>query len=168
MIKDDYLNVKEVSLLTVQSTRNVRRIIKRIEIDVAKEMLYQDNNYNWWIHRQLLSRFKPQRIRANKYYALSVDPCYSYSKSEIEGIMEFVVKQMGETSIEINYVIEKKKANAQNHIHCFVRCNNKKKLLQSFRLGFSQVSYHQSPIFDLENWKGYITKENKNITTLKN
>ncbi|MEO8515511.1 MAG: hypothetical protein ABI426_02140 [Flavobacterium sp.] len=168
MIKDDYLSVKEVSKLTVQSTRNVRRIIKKIENDVTNRMLYQDENYNWYIHRQLLSRFKLQRIRANKYYALSIDPCHNYSKDEIEEILSFVLKQMGDTNIEINYVIEQKTKNGQNHLHCFVKCSNKKKLIQCFRLGFSQVSYHQSAIFDLENWKKYITKDGSQITKLKN
>lgn len=168
MNTDDYLNVKEVSQLTVQSTRNVRRIIKRIINDVNERMLYQDNNYNWHIHRQLLSHFKPQRIRANKFYALSIDPCHNLSVSEIEVVLRFVMDQMGETNLELNYVIEKKIKNGQNHLHCFVKCSNKKKLVQCFRLGFSQISYHQSSIFDLESWKNYITKYNNEIKTLKN
>lgn len=168
MIKNEYMSVKEVSKITQQSTRNVRRIIKRIEGEVNKELLHQDNNNNWRIHHLLLSRFKPQRIRVNKYYALSVDPCYQYSESEIDEILRFIVEQMGEINIELNYVIEQKKANNQNHVHCFVKCSNKKKLLQCIRLGFSQVSYHQSLIFDLASWKNYITKDNNNIKTLKN
>jgi hypothetical protein len=82
--------------------------------------------------------------------------------------MEFVAKQMGETNLELNYVVEEKKKNNQNHVHCFVKCSNKKKLLQSIRLGFSKVSYHQSYIFDLASWKNYITKDNNNIKTIKN
>ena len=90
------------------------------------------------------------------------------SKIEIEVILNFVLEQMRDIKLEINYVIEQKNKNGQNHIHCFVKCNNKKKLIQCFRLGFSQVSYHQSPIFDLESWKGYVTKYNNEIKTLKN
>ncbi|HRE76242.1 MAG TPA: hypothetical protein PLL09_00310 [Flavobacterium sp.] len=168
MIKDDYYNVKEVSQLTVQSTRNVRRIIQKIKNEVTERMLFQDENYNWYISPHIISRFKLQRIRASKYYALSIDPCYNYSSDEIEEILGFVLKQMGNTSLEINYVIEKKSKNGQNHLHCFVKCSNKKKLIQCFRLGFSKVSYHQSAIFDLESWKGYITKYNNEIKTIKN
>jgi hypothetical protein len=168
MIKNEYLSVREISQLTEQSTRNVRRIIQKLEGDVTKELLHLDNNNHWKIHNLLLGKFKPQRIRSNKYYALSVDPCNNYSESDIDKIMEFIAKQMGETNLELNYVIEEKKKNNQNHIHCFVKCSNKKKLLESIRLGFSKVSYHQSYIFDLASWKNYITKDNNSIKTIKN
>lgn len=168
MIQNEYKNVKEVSQLTSQSTRNVRRIIKRLEDEVGKELLHQDNNNMWMIHNLLLGRFKPQRIRTDKYYALSVDPCYNYSEMEIDEVMKFVIEQMSDKTTEINYVIEQKKANNQNHIHCFVKCSNKKKLMQCIRLGFSQVSYCQTGIFDLAGWKKYITKDNNKIKLLKN
>lgn len=168
MIKNEYLSVREISQLTEQSTRNVRRIIQKLEGDVTKELLHLDNNNHWKIHNLLLGKFKPQRIRLNKYYALSVDPCNNYSESDIDKIIEFVAKQMGETKLELNYVVEKKKKNNQNHIHCFVKCTNKRKLIQTFRIALSKMSYHQSDIFDLESWKGYITKENNEIKTLKN
>lgn len=168
MIKNEYMSVKEVSKITQQSTRNVRRTIKKIEGEVSKELLHQDNNSNWHIHHLLLVRFKLQRIRVNKYYALSIDPCCQYSECEIDEILRFIVDQMGEINLELNYVIEQKKANNQNHIHCYVKCSNKKRLMQCIRLGFSKVSYHESPIFDLNGWKNYITKDNNEIKTLKN
>lgn len=167
MINNEYLSVKEISQLTEQSTRNVRRIIKKLENEVAKELLYQDKNNIWMIHKFLLSRFKLQRVRANKYYALSIDPCHNYSEAEIDEILKFVMEQMDELNFELNYVVEQKKANNQNHIHCYVKCSNKKKLLNNIRLGFSKVSYHQSAIFDITGWKNYITKNNNNIKTLK-
>lgn len=168
MIKNEYFNVKEISVLTFQSARNVRRIIKKLENEVAKELLYQNKNNVWMIHKFLLSRFKLQRVRTNKYYALSIDPCHNYSEVEIDEILRFVIVQMDEPNFELNYVVEQKKANSQNHIHCFVKCSNKKKLLNNIRLGFSKVSYHQSSIFDLNGWKQYITKDNNEIKTLKN
>lgn len=167
MIQNEYLNVREISVRTSQSTRNVRRKIKKLVAEVNEELLHQDKNNNWRIHHLLLSRFKPERVRTNKYYALSIDPCYDYSEQEIDTVMQFIIEQIGVSSIELNYVIEQKKANSQNHIHCFVKCSNKQKLLQSIRLGFSKVSYHQSDIFDLTGWKEYITKENNNIKTIK-
>jgi hypothetical protein len=168
MTEKEYLNVKEVSIRTQQSTRNIRRIIARIENEVSNELLYKNQDGQWNIHHLILSKFKPQRIREGKYYAISFDPSGNYSDKEIDEVMKFVIKQMGETKIEINYVVESKKANEKNHLHCFVRCQNKLKLIRCIRLAFSQVSYHQSGVFDLTGWKNYITKENKIITTLKN
>lgn len=43
--------------------------------------------------------------------------------------MVFIAKQMGETNLELNYVVEEKKKNKLNHINCFVKCSNKKKLI---------------------------------------
>jgi hypothetical protein len=168
MNEKEYLNVKEVSIKTQQSSRNVRRIITKIENEISKELLYKNQDGQWSVHHLILHKFKPKRIRENKYYALSFDPCTNYSKKEIDEIMKYVIKQMGDTQIELNYVVEGKKINEQNHLHCFVKCENKQKLVRCIRLAFSQVSYHQSGVFDLQGWKNYITKENKTITTLKN
>lgn len=168
MIQNEYLDVKTISKETNQSARNVRRIIKKIEYEVSTELLHQDKNNCWLIHRLLLGRFKPQRIRTNKYYALSIDPCHHYSESEINEILKFVFEQMKDDKLEINYVVEQKKANGQNHIHSYIKCDNKRKLLESIRLGFSTVSYKQTPVFDLEGWKRYITTDGSSITTLKN
>lgn len=168
MNEKEYLTVREVSIKTQQSCRNVRRIITRIESQVSKELLHKDYNGQWNIHHLILAKFKPQRVHQNKYYALSFDPSRHYSKKEIDEIMQYVVSQMGETQIELNYVVEGKKANEQNHLHCYVKCENKQKLIRCIRLAFSQVSYHQSGVFDLKGWQNYITKENQTITTLKN
>jgi hypothetical protein len=170
MIVNDYKTVVDVSNITYQSTRNVRRIIDRIKDEVDSNLLFKDEEFGTWkIHKDLMYKFKPQRIRANKFYALNIDPCDSYSAKDLHKIMKEVIDMMGDTSTEINYTIEKKKKEPfLNHLHCFVKCNNKRKLIQNFRIAFSKVSYHQSAIFDLESWKGYITKENNEIKTLKN
>jgi hypothetical protein len=170
MIINDYKTVVDVSKITEQSTRNVRRIINRIKDEVDSRLLFKDEeNSVWNIHKDLLSKFKPQRIRANKYYALTIDPCVSYSEKDLHEIMKYVIELMDDVRTEIHYVVElKKKEPYLNHIHCFVKCTNKRKLIQNFRIAFSTVSYLQSAIFDLESWKGYITKENNEIKTLKN
>lgn len=167
MTKNEYLDVKTISQITKQSARNVRRIITKIENEVSTELLHQDKNNCWLIHSLLLGRFKPQRIRTDKYYALSIDPCHHYSEIEITNILKFICEQMKDDNLEINYVVEQKKANGQNHIHCYVKCANKRKLIENIRLGFSAVSYHQTPVFDLEGWKRYITKDGSAIATLK-
>ena len=169
MIVNDYKTVVDVSKITEQSTRNVRRIINRIKDEVDSNLLFKDEEQSVWnIHKDLLHKFKPQRIRANNFYALTIDPCVSYSEKDLDEIMKYVIELMGDAHTEIHYVVEQKKANNQNHIHCFVKCTNKRKLIQNFRIAFSNVSYLQSAIFDLESWKGYITKENNKIKTLKN
>jgi hypothetical protein len=170
MIVNDYKTVVDVSKITEQSTRNVRRIINRIKDEVDDRLLFKDEEQSTWnIHKDLLHKFKPQRIRANKFYALTIDPCVSVSEKDLHSIMKYVIELMGDTHTEIHYVVEqKKKAPHLNHIHCFVKCSNKRKLIQNFRLAFSTLSYHQSAIFDLESWKGYITKENNEIKTIKN
>lgn len=169
MIVNDYKTVVDVSKITEQSTRNVRRIINRIKDEVDNRLLFKDEEQSTWnIHKDLLHKFKPQRIRANKFYALTIDPCVSYSEKDLHEIMKYVIELMGDVRTELHYVVEQKKVNNLNHIHCFVKCTNKRKLIQNFRIAFSTVSYHQSAIFDLESWKGYITKENNEIKTLKN
>lgn len=169
MIVNNYKTVVDVSKITEQSTRNVRRIISRIKDEVDSSLLFKDDQKSTWnIHKDLLSKFKPQRIRANKFYALTIDPCVNYSQKDLDEIIKYVIELMGDTRTEIHYVVEQKKANNQNHIHCFVKCSNKRKLIQNFRIAFSTVSYFQSAIYDLESWKNYITKENNQIKTLNN
>jgi hypothetical protein len=168
MIVNDYTTVQEVSKITQQSTRNVRRIINRIKDEVDSKYLFKDDNSIWKISKEILVQFRPQRIRENKFYALTIDPCVSYTDKDLHEIMKYVIELMGDVRTEIHYVVEQKKANNLNHIHCFVKCTNKRKLIQNFRIAFSTVSYLQSAIFDLESWKGYITKENNEIKILKN
>ena len=115
-----------------------------------------------------MNKFKPKRDKTTKYYALSIDPVAQYSEKEIDEIMQFVLNQMGDDNIEICYTVEKKKANGRNHIHCYVNCQQRKKLIKMVRLGFSSVSYHQQDIYDLQGWKNYIIKDGIAIKTIKN
>lgn len=168
MHKNEYLTVKDISNKYLMSTRNVRRIISTLENNCSESTLYKDKNGHWQIHHLLIGKFKPQRTRKDKYYAVTIDPTHKYSVKDIDIIMLFVLKQLAEAKVEINYVVEQKKTNGHNHIHSYVRCPNKRKLINYFRLGFGQLSYHESVIFDLNGWKQYITKDNNNIKTLKN
>lgn len=166
---NDYKSVNEVSKLTQQSTRNVRRIIDGIKEQVDTTKLFKDEESHVWnIHPEILDKFKPQRIRTNKFYAMTIDPCAVFSEQDLDKVMKYVIELMGEVETEIHYVVEKKKSNAQNHLHCFVKCSNKRKLIQNLRLAFSTLSYHQSAIFDLESWKSYITKDNNKIKKVTN
>jgi hypothetical protein len=167
MIQKEYLTIKEISQKYNLSTRHVRRLVAKKVNETTKELIHKDENNNWAVHHLLLSKFKPKRKRKNKYYALTVDPCDGFTTEDIDKIMLFVFEQMNDPQLEINYTVEHKKANSRNHLHCFVKCSNRKRLLEYIKLGFSKVSYHESVMYDLEGWKKYITKDNNNITTLK-
>ncbi|WP_298221146.1 hypothetical protein [Flavobacterium sp.] len=168
MQQNEYLTVKEISLKYDMSARNVRRIISNLTENCSEATLYKNKNHEWQVHHLLLPKFKPQRTRKNKYYALSIDPCANYTKSDINVVMKFVYEQMDNNMLELNYSVEQKKSNNQNHLHCYVKCSDKKKLIELLKLGFSRISYHESKIFDLDGWKQYISKEGNQITTLKN
>ena len=166
MNEKEFLTVADVSKIHNVSKRNIRRIINNMVNTQQSNLLGKDPNGYWSIHRLLLPKFKPQRIRKQKYYALNIDPCYNYEEREIHEIMKFIVNYALDSEIELNYTIEKKKANGQNHIHCYCKCKNRKDLIQKIRIGFSKVSYHQAEIYDLEGWKDYITKDGGKITTV--
>lgn len=168
MQQNEYLTVKEISIKYEMGARNVRKIISKLTETCSEATLYKNKNGEWQVHHLLVPKFKPQRTRKNKYYALSIDPCTDYSKSDIDVVMRFAYEQMGDDVLEINYVVEQKKSNNRNHLHCFVKCSNKKKLLDCFKLGFSRISYHESVIYDLNGWKDYILKDGSQIITLKN
>lgn len=166
MIKNEYLKVAEVSKLYNVSKRNVRRVINNLIESTNTKLLVKDLNGHWSIHRLLLPKFKPKRKKKSKFYALTIDPCHHYSIKEINEIMNFIIDNVGD-KIEINYSIEQKKSNNQNHIHCYILSGKRKKIIESIKIGFSNVSYKATEIFDLEGWKSYITKDGNNILTLK-
>ena len=120
------------------------------------------------VHRLLSPKFKPQRTIKQKYYALTIDPPTKLKENEIDIIMKFVISRMDNPNIEVNYVVEQKKENNRNHIHCYINCNQRKRLLENLKIGFYNLNYKQTEIFDLEGWKQYITKDGAIIKTLKN
>jgi hypothetical protein len=164
----EYLSVIEVGKKFRMTTRNVRRIVMNLSKVKNEYLLYKDNQNRWMVHELLLQNFKRQRIKKEKYFALTVDLCIDYTNMEINEIMKFVFNKLEDANAEINYTIELKKSNDKKHLHCFIKASNKKKLIELIRLGFTKVSYKESEIFDLERWKKYITKENNKIMTIKN
>jgi len=167
MIENEYLTVRELSLKHKLSTRHIRRIISKFnEESGTKGLIIKDRHNNWLVHEVIEYRFKPKRIRKNKYYALTIDPCRQFTVAEIDTIMNYVFDQLDNGS-EINYTVEPKASNNQNHVHCYIKSPNKKKVIDAIKIAFSQVNYLESVIFDLDGWKQYITKQNIHITTLK-
>ncbi|MDO5989193.1 hypothetical protein Q4Q39_17450 [Flavivirga amylovorans] len=134
-MEKEYYSVSEVSKRMKLSGKQIRnRIIYYKESGKYKNLLIKDSNGRWQIHRMIITKFKPVRIRGKKYYALTVDPNYTYKESEIKIIMEYVVELLPIKGIEISYTIEKKKANGQNHIHLYTNCSNRKKLIKTLRV----------------------------------
>lgn len=164
----EYLTASEISKEHKVSARYIRKLINEMLEEDKTNLIHKDNTNRWMVHRLLLPKFKSKRSKAKKYYALSIDPTANYDEEEIDKIMNFVVSNMADSPLEIHYTIERKKANGRNHIHCYIYCAQKKKLIENIRLGFSSVSYQQQEIFDLIGWKNYITKDGSTIKTLKN
>ena len=167
MIEKEYLTVKDLSKYHKVGARHIRKIIEKIKPDTTPQLIYKDANNTYMVHHILTSKFKPSRIHNQKYYALTVTPSDDVTEKLIHEVMRFVVDKMEGPNLEINYTIERKKATGQNHLHCYINCNQKRKLIELLRLGFSRLQYHESEIFDLENWKKYMTKDGNKITTIK-
>lgn len=170
MILNEYLTVGEISKKCNMTARNVRKIITKLKVVKNENLLHKNQLDEWQIHHLLLPEFKRKRVKLDKYFALTIDPCYNYTTSEIDTIMSYIFSGNGsiDNGLEINYVVEQKKSNNQSHIHCYIKTNQKRKLMQSVKESFSHTSYHESDVFDLEGWKNYITKNGNPITTLIN
>ncbi len=168
MIENEYLTVRELSVKHNLTSRHIRRIITKFYNESGtKGLIIRNKNNHWLVHRVIEYRFQPKRKRKNKYYAVTIDPCHPYTVKEIDTIMNYLFEQLNSEDVEINYVVETKAANNQNHVHCYIKCTNRKKVIEAIKLGFSRVNYLESLIFDLEGWRNYITKQNKQIITLK-
>lgn len=168
MSNNEYLTVKDISREFKLTTRHIRKLVAQLAEEKNHLLIHKDRMNKWAIHRLLLPTFQPKKKKTEKWYALSIDPIQYYSEKDIDEVMKFILVNMADENIEIHYTVEQKKANGRNHIHCFLNCNQKKKLIENVRLGFSQVSYHHQEVFDLEGWKSYITKDGATIKTLKN
>ncbi len=168
MSNQEYLTVTEISNHYNVSKRNIRRIINKLCDETSDDMLYKDSNGYWMVHRLKLPMFRPQRIRSSKYYALTIDPCSNHNEKEIDVIMNFIADNIESEKLEINYTVETKKSNGKNHIHCFIKTEKKKSIIELVRYAFSSVSYKENKIFDLEGWKKYITKDGSQIKTINN
>lgn len=168
MEKKEYYNVAEVSKKHKISKRHIRNLIHLFREEKGYDKLLTKNqDGNWLIHHLILEKFNRQRKPKNKYYALTFDLGNYYSTQDINQIVSYVCNNSKDEGLEFHYTIEKKQSNQQNHIHAFTNSKKKKELIRSFKLGFSKLGYHQSEIYDLENWKNYITKDGNKIITIK-
>jgi hypothetical protein len=169
-MKNEYLTVNDISKHHQTTSRNVRRIIANMKADSNKLLLRKDNGDKWLIHQLLLPKFKPQRNRKPKYYALTIIPINNHTESEIKEMMQCIFDNSSDNDIEINYTVEVSKLydnHNHNHIHCYIKCKKKRELLDIIKTIFYDLNYKQSEIYDLDGWKKYITKENSSIITIK-
>lgn len=166
MVGKEYYSVNEISKRFQMTTRNVRRIIKLLRESKNEYMIHKDSLNRWKVHEILLNHFKRKRSIKEKYFALTIDPCSDYSVEDIKKIMRFIYENMDEQALEINYVVEAKKSNFQNHLHCYIKTKYKRKLIDILKLAFVKINYKESEIYDLARWKQYITKDGSPIIKL--
>jgi hypothetical protein len=167
MDKKEYYNVNEISKYYQTTSRNVRRIIYNLKEDKNELLLRKNNNDNWEIHNLLLSKFKPQRKRKQKYYSLTIYPTDNYSSKVIKEMMRFICTNSSDSKLEVNYTIESSKNKVlHHHIHCYIKSDKKKELIKLIKESFYQLDYKEADIYDLEGWINYITKEGTQIIKL--
>jgi hypothetical protein len=167
MTKKEYYTVNEVSKYYQTTTRNVRRIVYSLKEDSNDNLLRKDNNDKWEIHQLLLTKFKPQRVRKCKYYALTIYPTDNYSIKVINEVMRFINDNSSDSKLEINYSIEPSKTkDSHHHIHCYIKSDKKRELMKLIKESFYKIDYKEDEIYDLEGWRNYITKEGTQIITL--
>lgn len=167
-MEKEYLTVTEIAKAEKITTRCVRnKIHKLISHNDYNSLIQKDLNGNWQIHRLLKKKFKPKRKKKSKYYALTIDFLKNFKYNDIKEIMNHIFQDLKIADLEINYVVEQKKSNGQNHVHLYTNCSKKRELIKKIRSCFSSVSYKESKIYDLQGWINYITKESKIIKLKK-
>jgi hypothetical protein len=167
MTEKEYYTVNEISKYYKSTSRNVRRIIYTLREESSENLLRKGSNDKWEIHQLLLPKFKPQRVRKSKHYALTICPNDNYSIKVINEMMRFICDNSSDSELEINYSIEASKTkDLHHHIHCYIKSDEKRELLKLIRESFYKIDYKEEKIYDLEGWKNYITKEGTQIITL--
>jgi hypothetical protein len=165
MITKEYLTVNDVSKHYSTTARNVRRIISTISDDSNGLLLAKDKTDKWLIHRLLLPKFEPKRVRKSKFYALTIRPSSHFSTKEIDEMMRFVFKRFDDDDLEINYTLEGNNK-GYYHIHCYIQTKRKRELVREIKEIFYQIDYKQHSIYDLAGWMKYITKDGSPIIKL--
>ena len=168
MREKEYLTVNDISKHYKTTSRNVRRIASKLQEDKNEYLIYKYDG-QWKVHHLLLAKFKPQRLRTSKYYALTIRPNIKYSREVLKEMMKMVYKECNDDTLEINYTIEEsKRLDNHHHIHCYIKTKRKRELTKHIKDMFFKIDYKQNNIYDLESWIGYITKGGSPIITLKN
>lgn len=169
MITKPYLTVPEISQRQDMSTRQVRNILRGLNEFGNESMIYKDHNGSWQVLNSLERYFKRKRAKGKRtYYALSFDIPKGVAVDDIHEMMLYAFELVDDPDAEIHYVVEMKKKNIEPHIHSYYKCASRKRMKEAVNTAFSGTNYHQAKVFDLEGWKGYMTKDGLTITTIKN
>ena len=164
--KKEYYLVNEISKIKKMTARNVRAIIDKLDKEKNNFMIRKSNDGVWEVHHLMLYNFDRKREKDNSYCALTIDPVFNLSHKDINLMMNYFFTTTSDPNIEINYVIDKKVSNGKNHIHAYIKTKQQRKLIPLINLCFSGSSYKLKPVFDLEGWKSYITKNGAQIIAL--
>ena len=165
-VTEEYLRVSDIAKEKKITNRTVRNKIQKIVGFVGDNKIIRDKNNEYRVHKSLLNQFEPQRVHKTKHTAITIDPVYSYTDEDLKKIMNWILEMVND-EVEINYSIEKKKANGNNHLHIYTEKSVSNKFLKCAKIAFPKMSYHLAEIYDLEGWKSYMQKETK-IITLEN
>ena len=166
-MEKEYYRVYEISKMNTITARYVRSKIKEL-VDTGKftNRITKDSEGQWLVHHLALPNFKRIRKPKQPYYALTVTFNSNYTRKNVEDVMKWVFDSTGIDGLEMHYSIETGAIAGKKHVHSFTNCNQKRKLMTNLKLGFSEVGYKEVPIYDLEGWKNYITKDGNKIITL--
>ena len=165
----EYYRVYEISKMNNITSRYVRSKVKELsDTNNYKNRITKDSEGQWLVHHLALENFKRKRKQKNPFYALTVDFTHEYSIKDIEQIIQFVCAQSSMDNFEFHYTIEKGGLKEKNHLHAFTNSKSKTELIKNLRLGFSEISYKILPVYDIEGWRNYMTKQDNKIKTIKN
>ncbi|VXB18603.1 conserved hypothetical protein [Flavobacterium sp. 9AF] len=167
MITNDYLRVAEVAKEKNITTRTVRNKIKKLIGVVGDNKIIRESNEEYRIHKSIINMFEPERVHQIKYSAITIDPIFKYTVEDLKKIMDWIMELINEDEVEINYSIEQKKANGNNHLHIYTEKSVSTKFLKCAKFAIPKMSYHIAEVYDLEGWKSYMQKETDIIKLLK-
>ncbi len=157
-VTNDYLKVAEVAKEKKITKRTVRNKIQKLIGLVGDGKILKDKNNEYRIHKSILNKFEPLRVHQTKYTAITLDPIYKYTTEDLKKIMIWILELM-KVEVEINYTIEQKKANGQNHLHIYTAKEMSHKFLKCAKVAFPKMSFHLADVYDLDGWKSYMSKE---------
>ena len=160
-MKKEYYYTDEVARMLQCSVKTIIRRINDILIENEDTKLIIKKDRVWLIHSLAIPKFTKE---TTKYHAITIDTVIDYNEKDLISVIKLVFDNY-EGELELNYTIEAKNKNNKPHIHCYIPTTQLYRFKKAL-LRLVEFSYHIAPVYDLEGWRNYISKEN-NITTLK-
>lgn len=160
----EYYNTNEVAKLFNISTKTVLRRLKEFNDESESKLITKDNTGNWLIHKLALPRFKPT-TKEIQYTALTIDTEIDYNYKDLHKVVTDIFEII-KGKVELNYSVELKVKDFKPHIHFYFPSDQFRKIFKELKT-LLDFSYRTTPVFDLQGWKDYISKETKIITLSK-